>query len=403
MSKYLEVSKSPTPRRRSFRTIFYVLTILLATIFILRHANFPTTQPLATVEDFSFGPPNITRKYPNPQQDRKGFISTPDLPIWDPILRVGHKSPSGLIFATCLSDDNSTLYFNGQQFFPPRDANVPPRLKAPQVEIDYDGQLRRNLVKTAVLFDMDYKWAVRLIKADELASEYQIKSVEIDGIMYHDGLYEMTLDILGASVQYGYNTLTRSYNQQFIRLQIQVKTYFKWGGREPEDAHLHLTIVRSTRELRDARRYTFPYVPNMRSACRFWSWRCAELDSKPWYSIVMKNEFDEWGRIGCGRREWFIRLHQLQNALGGPEGVRVLLIVAGLMFSWYIRRVFINIDMFYFNIIRGIWRIFGRPIHNWKEEKRQELEFKRLDEEGEDLDESAFQEFVSIREVRKEA
>ena len=325
------------------------------------------------------------------------FISTPDLRIWDPKKQTAIEWGTCLVIAACLSENRGALYINGQQFFPPRDVNSPPKLRAPQAEY-VDGNPRREIVREVVLFDLDYKWDVKMVARDMQGSGYR-SYAEIDGTPYYDGVYELTLDILGASVSGGFDTLMRSPEQNCVKLMIRTKSVGKsWRqddlGNIIRD-QINLSIESSSIAERGWRKYKFPYAKGLRSACSIWSWRCADLRdgpwyastyNGPWYSIVMRHEFDEFGRIGCGRRAVVKSLSALQEVLGGPEGVKLLLIIGGAILLWSIRWYFRAIANFYILVAKAPWRTVAHFYRAWREDRQQELEFKKLEDEGLDMD-----------------
>lgn len=394
-----EASSNTTLCRCSSRSVFYIFLAVFATILLSQYLfTVPTSTLPHTAERFSFGPPNITRAKPDLKLDRKVFLNTPDVPLWDPKKQTTLRIASGLFIAACLTDDRSALFINGQQFFPPRDINVPPKLRAPQAEITPDGRPSKQLVKDVVLLDLDYKWDVKLLSQDR-KSQGTGQVAEIDGVRYHDGLYELTINILGAGVKGGFDTLMRSPYQDFFRLNIRSKS-IGWTSRWEDETgnpvleQMRLTIESSHKGVRSLDAKSYPNVEDWKASCNLWSWRCADVKdgpwyggyNGPWYSIVMRQDFDEWGRIGCARRAVIIELSRLQAAVGGAQGVNILLIMAGAMLLWYIRGYFIGIANFYICIARGPWRYIGRIIHNWKEDRKQEVEYRKLEDEGQDLD-----------------
>ena len=67
--------------------------------------------------------------------------------------------------------------------------------------------------------------------------------------------------------------------------------------------------------------------------CSIFSWRCADLNVRPWYREVWRADFDQYGRKGCLRREVVKAWAYLWSPVMLPA--RVLLVVCA---AWRVRR-----------------------------------------------------------------
>jgi hypothetical protein len=247
-----------------------------------------------------------------PQRSFLLRLPTPGLPVWDPAQHIGDtKSASNFVLSFELSPDNSTLLLQGEPFYPLPDANVPPRLHAPQTNlsvVSFWDSPRLELYHRP-RFELDY--ARRVYTGEEVRRFRPPKDA--------DAVIEF--DVLGAGVE-GHDALLSSEEQMIVSVvlvraedgssranfvQVGVKTYMR-GGRYPR-------LERKT--------------------CSLWSWRCEEIEGEPWYQVILRRDFDRYGRIGSGRW-WVMRTWGRVRGLASNQWVWLVLVlaVAWVVFGW---------------------------------------------------------------------
>jgi hypothetical protein len=240
-------------------------------------------------------------------------LDTPDLLLWDPSTQYGEHLQSALIFNFTISHDRTHLLLQDQQFLPPLDPNIPPRLRAPQTsESEYDSD-HKKVFNYACLaqFDLDYERTVT--PRDESAIDY-----------YH---YAPTLklNILGAGIA-GYNTLLSSPEQRYIEVILKDENY---STGNPAN---HKFTIKSVKI--QSRDHNIRHIlPEDAQSCGRFSWRCGDFDTSPWYRYFYRQDFDEFGRIGSLRHECSRRWSNLYYNLGFLRFWALIMAVGSLLVS----------------------------------------------------------------------
>ena len=169
-----------------------------------------------------------------------------------------------------------------------------------------------------------------LIRAEKVFLEWDIeeipmpaneKAVDLDyelwsgnrddpGITYYNYYPKFNLNLLGAGVtdfesqrqnvdQTTTHYLLDSPNQKIIEIVLH-----DIESRPSNSRNLSYRIE-SVKLLDRAKDYRAPR-PDDRP-CSRWSWRCADIADPPWYRYVWHSNFDEYGRLGCMRRNVLMR------------------------------------------------------------------------------------------------
>lgn len=134
----------------------------------------------------------------------------------------------------------------------------------------------------------------------EMGLDYAIDARNRDdpNIRYYNYHPQIYLDIVGAK-----NMLLDAPAQKTLEIKLYDKS--KTGSTDPRREFRIEKILFHDRP-KDYR------VPgSFEKPCSLWSYRCADIADPPWYKYVWRSNFDEYGRIGCLRRELAIRWRAL--------------------------------------------------------------------------------------------
>lgn len=240
-------------------------------------------------------------------------LNTPDLPLWNPELRIGELVPSAFILNFTLQD-RRVLLLNDVPIFPLTNAFVPPKLHAPQAAISLPQFEHGALPDVQALssFELDY-WR-EVVPAEHADS--------------HHNTYDPTLklDILGAGIA-GYNTLLDHDKQRFLAVRMnEVEPDRNWPYDKPisQRSYVITDVV-----IRDRFPYNEFSPPEALKQCRIWSWICSDFDEYPWYLYVYRGAFDQYGKIGSLRHFFAQRYDVACQKLGARQAT--FLVVIGIL------------------------------------------------------------------------
>lgn len=215
----------------------------------------------------------------------------PGLSLIDPFQfgsTTGAIPPSVLLNFT-ITSNGKHLILNGDLLaLQVPDPSIPSLLQAMRVPSDWPLDPGAGLIKPG---------------SAHLATEldYYLSALNRDdpNIRYYNYHPEIYLGIIGAGTP-GTQVKTLvldSPDQKWLKIFLHDRN----KGGASDDPNRHYAIERISFEHRPADWEKLAPHPDDRT-CSLWSWRCADLGDPPWYQYVWRQNFDEYGRIGCLRR-----------------------------------------------------------------------------------------------------
>lgn len=188
--------------------------------------------------------------------------------------------------------------------------SVPARLRAQQMVSN------SKLQATVRELSLD-KWLAGQVTEQTLALDYEFTMPHRDdpSIQYYNYHPVLRLNIIGARclqddsvVGTQPHTLLDGTRGQQKTVEVQMREQ----NHVTSTSHKRNFTISAVKFIDRPKDYRVPRRPR---PCSLTSWRCADIADPPWYREVWYDHFDEYGRIGCLRREVLLWWDSLRPAV----------------------------------------------------------------------------------------
>lgn len=190
------------------------------------------------------------------------------------------------------------------------DPSVPTRLRAQQMVSN------SKMRATGGKISLD-EWLAGQVTEQTLALDYEftMKNRDDPNIQYYNYHPVLHLNVIGARcLQDGSIVETQPHTlldetrgqQKIVEVQMRVQNH---ATSTSPNRNFTISAVKLIDRPKDYR------VPRGPRPCSLTSWRCADVADPPWYREVWYDHFDEYGRIGCLRRQVLLWWESLRPAV----------------------------------------------------------------------------------------
>lgn len=246
-------------------------------------------------------------------------LEIPGLPLLD------DEQSSSVLLNLSISANGHHLLVNGNMLaMRVPDPSLPSSILAPQVSVN------TSIVDHSRQQDPSF-----------VGLDYELWSNNRDdpSITYYNYYPKIYLNLIGAGVERSDHSLTNllldAPEQQVVEI-----TLHDAQSRPSNSRELSYEVV-NVKLLSRAHDYRAPRPDD--HYCSRWSWRCADIADPPWYQYVWRQNFDEYGRIGCMRRDFLIRWHRICRRLAHVPWLAWLVLASGVIIKlclmWRKRRL----------------------------------------------------------------